>query len=251
LIAAGLAAVLQPAPSPWDASETILRFGAAAAAGADIAGTPAPQTVDDPAWLRRPAPAEATTAPLSPSRAAALPPSSEAGQARRQAGALIHALLQRLPELAPERRRAAAERFLATQGAMLDAATRAELVERALATLGRPELAPLFAPGSRAEVAIGGALARAGRAALPISGRIDRLAVAPNAIYLADYKNSARPAANPPAYVTQLALYRAALSSLYPDRPIRAHLIWLAGGETVEIGDAELEAALAAVLAAS
>jgi ATP-dependent helicase/nuclease subunit A len=251
LIAAGLADVLQPAQAPWDASETIQRFGATPAAGSPVTPLAAPQSVDEPQWLRRAAPAEAAMTTLSPSRAAALAPSSDAGRARRQAGALIHALLQRLPELAPERRRAAAERFLATQSASLDGATRAELAGRALATLARPELAPLFAPGSRAEVAIGGALARAGRPALPISGRIDRLAVAPEAVYLADYKNSARPAANPPAYVTQLALYRAALRSLYPDRPIRARLIWLAGVETVEIEDAELDAALAAILAAS
>jgi ATP-dependent helicase/nuclease subunit A len=72
------------------------------------------------------------------------------------------------------------------------------------------------------------------------------LAVAADAIYLADYKTGARPlGANPPAYVAQLALYRAALTALYPDRPTRAFLIWLTGAEAIEIADAESDAALA------
>src|SRR5208282_4851336 len=116
----------------------------------------------------------------------------------------------------------------------------------ALAVLALPVLAPLFAVGSRAEVAIAGAAPCEGGLALPFVGRIDRLAVAADAVYLADYKTGARPpGANPPAYVAQLALYRAALAALYPDKPIRAFLIWLTGAEAIEIAAAELDASLA------
>ena len=91
---------------------------------------------------------------------------------------------------------------------------------------------------------------REGAPALPFVGRIDRLAVAADAVYLADYKSGAQPrGANPPAYVAQLALYRAALAALYPDRPIRAFLVWLTGAEAVEIAAAELDAALASLAA--
>jgi ATP-dependent helicase/nuclease subunit A len=45
--------------------------------------------------------------------------------------------------------------------------------------------------------------------------------------------------------VAQLALYRAALAPLFPDRPIRAFLIWLTGVEAVEVAAAELDASLA------
>ena len=194
LIEAGLADALRPAPAPWDASETIQSFGSTPAAGSEVATPIAAPPVAEPAWLRRPAPTEAAMAGLRPSRAAQPASRDEAGAARRQAGALVHALLQRLPEIAPERRGEVAERFLAAQAPTLDAAARGELAARALATLARPELAPLFAPGSRAEVGIGGAILRPGGGALPISGRIDRLAVAADALYLADYQEQ-RPAA--------------------------------------------------------
>jgi ATP-dependent helicase/nuclease subunit A len=252
LIAAGLADALHPAPAPWDPSDTIQSFGATPAAASKVDAPIAAPPFAEPAWLRRPAPLEATPTGLRPSRAATPVLRDDASYARRQAGALVHALLQRLPDVAPERRGEVAERFLAAQGPELDAKMRAELAERALTTLARPELAPLLAPGSRAEVAIGGALLRPGGAMLPILGRIDRLAVAPEAVYLADYKNSARPfGANPPAYVAQLALYRAALAPLYPERPIRAYLVWLRGSEIVEVSALELDVALATLLAQS
>ena len=155
-------------------------------------------------------------------------------------------MLQRLPDVAPPRRREAALSFLSAQSGALAEVERAALLEASLAALALPELAPLFAPGSRAEVAIAGAAPREGGPGLPFVGRIDRLAVAADAVYLADYKTGARPdGANRPAHVAQLALYRAALAALYPDRPIRAFLIWLIGAEAVEVTAAELDAALA------
>ena len=252
LIEAGLAEGSQAVPAPWDATETIQRLGATPEPGPDIATRAMPQGVVWPAWLSSPAPREMTEAPLKPSRAAPLAHGDEAGAARRRAGVLIHALLQRLPELAPEARRPAAERFLAAQGEALDEIARARLIERALATLARPELAPLFVAGSRAEVAIAGSLARKGAPALTIAGRIDRLAIVPDAIHIADYKNASRPQGEAPrAYVAQLALYRAALKAIYPERPIHALLIWLDGAESVELEAAELDAALGELIVSS
>ncbi len=180
-------------------------------------------------------------------RAPALPfARGEASRARRQAGRpLAHVLLQHLPEIPAERRRQAADRFLALRGGALTPEERMGLAERALATLARPELAPLFAAGSRAEVAVAGALPRHGRPALPFAGRIDRIAVGADAVYVADFKSGAPfGATSPPAYVAQLALYRAALAPLYPDRPVRAFLVWLGAAEVVEIPPAELDEAL-------
>jgi len=247
LISAGLGALLQPAPAPWDAAETIGRFGDAPRDGASAEPAPVGALVVEPDWLRRPATPEAPPATLNPSRAAAPPHRPNDGdRGRRQTGVLAHALLQRLPDVAPERRRAAARSFLAAQSGRIAEAMETQLVDSALAVLALPALAPLFAAGSRAEVAIAGAAPRDGAPALPFVGRIDRLAVAADAIYLADYKTGARPlGANPPAYVAQLALYRAALTALYPDRPTRAFLIWLTGAEAIEIADAESDAALA------
>ena len=51
----------------------------------------------------------------------------------------------------------------------------------------------------------------------------------------------------PPAYVTQLALYRAVLAQLYPDKAIRTVLIWTDVPNLMEISAASLDAALTAV----
>ncbi len=66
-----------------------------------------------------------------------------------------------------------------------------------------------------------------------MSGQVDRLVVTPQAVLIADYKTN-RPAPQQPrrsagalpGYVAQLALYRAVLAQLYPDRPVRAALVW-------------------------
>ena len=78
--------------------------------------------------------------------------------------------------------------------------------------LDDPRFAALFRPGSRAEVPIVGRLT--GRT-LAVSGQVDRLAVTTDAVLIADYKTN-RPAPRrfedvPPAYIRQLALYRAVL----------------------------------------
>jgi hypothetical protein len=49
----------------------------------------------------------------------------------------------------------------------------------------------------------------------------------------------------PPAYVGQLALYRAVLARLYPDRTVRAALVWTETMELMEIPGDRLDAALA------
>jgi ATP-dependent helicase/nuclease subunit A len=245
LVRSGLGDALQPAPAPWGGEETILRFGEGWGGEPVQAMSPTAPRQPEPDWLFAAGPREAAAAPLSPSRAGAPRRSGEASRARRQAGLLAHVLLQHLPDVPVERRRQAAERFLALRGGALTSEERLGLAERAMETLARPELAPLFAPGSRAEVAVAGVLPRRGRPALPFAGRIDRLAVNADAVIIADFKSGAPvDAAMPQAYVAQLALYRAALAPLYPDRPVRAFLIWLGAAEVVEIPSTKLDDAL-------
>ena len=88
----------------------------------------------------------------------------------------------------------------------------------------------MFAAGSRAEVSIVGRLALAGRPPALVSGQIDRLVVTQNEVLIVDFKTNHAPpgraAEAPPAYVRQLALYRAVLAqALSPARrPRRAAL---------------------------
>jgi len=219
----------------------------------------AEEPVDEPAWLTTPAPAE-PDAPvtLSPSAAydeiAAPRLFARRGEDIAKAlarGRLVHRLMQSLPDVLPERREAAAQNFVARAGADFSAEERDELVRAALALFADPRFAPLFAPGSRAEVPIVGRLARTGRPDALVSGQIDRLAVNPDGVLIADYKTDRdppqSPEAAPAAYVTQLALYRAVLQRIYPDRPIRAALVWTNFPSLMEFSAAVLDTAVARV----
>jgi len=163
-------------------------------------------------------------------------------------GTLIHRLLQSLPDIEPSRREAAAHSFLSRAGATLSVDERHLFVSQALAIFADPRFAELFAPGSRAEVPIVGRLARGCGPDILVSGQIDRLAVAAHAVLIADYKTNRDPPASvdvaPPAYIGQLALYRAVLGKIYTDRPIRAALVWTEKPNLMELPAAMLDQAI-------
>jgi ATP-dependent helicase/nuclease subunit A len=210
-----------------------------------------------PAWLRGSAPPEAPADNL-------LRPSDPAedeghrvktGESIReraqalQRGTLVHRLLQSLPDLASERRRDAARRYLDRNAADWAEDEREALAGRVLALIDNPRFAEVFAPGSRAEVSIVGRLERPARPPALVSGQIDRLVVTPSEVLIVDFKTNHAPpsrlAEAPPAYLRQLALYRAVLTKLYPERPIRAALLWTETPELMEISAPALDAALA------
>ena len=166
-------------------------------------------------------------------------------------GTLLHRLMQALPEIALERRESAARAFLERNAAPLDVAERERIAERVLALLADPQFALLFAAGSRAEVpVVEGFAAPVARTSSYRPDRI-RLAVTAEAVVIADYKTNCVPPqageAPPPSYVQQLALYRAVLSHLYPDRRICAALIWTEIPAVMEIPAAALDEAFARV----
>ena len=242
----GLDGIVRAEPAPWNPEETIWRFGRGALAAGTLAEDPPPESGAPPAWLRTNAKAESLPATLAPSRGGAARAPGPERRERLEAGRLAHALMQNLPEIAPERRSETAERFLRANGAAMGTARRNQLVQRALGVLALPELAPLFADGSRAEVSIAGALSRPGRPDLVIHGRVDRLTVTSEAIYLADFKTGEDPAAaNRANYIEQLALYAAALAPLYPDRVVKTYLVWIEAGRLTRLSPTTLDRALA------
>ena len=154
-----------------------------------------------PIWATTPPPADAAARFAAPSRmegSIRIPaPSplarSAAGGAslgRFRRGDLIHRLLERLPEIAPADRPDAARRLLARE-TDLDDAQRGEMIAAAFSVLDDARFAPVFGPGSRAEVALTGALP--GPSSVAINGRIDRLVVTPDRVLVIDYKTN-RPA---------------------------------------------------------
>jgi ATP-dependent helicase/nuclease subunit A len=206
-----------------------------------------------PDWRASPPPAEPSRpSPLAPSRpagveerevpAAASPLAERGAQPDRfRRGQLLHALLQHLPELPPDARSAAARRWLARPGHDLTPENAATLAHEVLAILDHPELASLFGPGSRAEVPLTGVVGNA-----VVGGLVDRLAVLPDRVLLADYKTNRQPPANdaetPVLYLRQLAAYRAVLQQIYPGRPVRCALIWTHAARVSMLADALLDA---------
>ena len=111
-----------------------------------------------------------------------------------------------------------------------------------------PRFAPVFAEGSRAEVAIVGRLDRGGAPPPLVCGQIDRLVVTADEVLIVDFKTNQAPpkiaAEAPQAYIRQLALYRAVLQKLYPTKCVRAALLWTESTELMEISASALDAGL-------
>lgn len=200
-----------------------------------------------PAWARRPAPEEPKpTRPLSPSRMedepAVASPLSEDG-ARFKRGRILHALLQTLPDLPVNARPAAMAAYLAEPVHGLSAAARSEIGGEVLAVLEHPDFAPLFGPGSRAEVPVVGDVG----AFEPrvISGRVDRLLITDEEVTIVDFKTNRPPPKDESGvadvYLRQMAAYRAALRRVYPDRRISTVLLWTDGPRLMRLSDAALD----------
>jgi ATP-dependent helicase/nuclease subunit A len=170
------------------------------------------------------------------------PLSPEAGAAAER-GRLIHRLLQSLPDMPPDERAEACRRFLARPALALAPDAREEIAGAALAVMANADFAPVFAPGSRAEVPIAGALPETDAI---LSGQIDRLAVTADSVLAVDYKTGhgvpTRPESVPVPYLRQMAAYRAGLRLIYPDHAIRCALLWTERPTLMALPDALLDA---------
>ena len=211
-----------------------------------------PLAIALPNWLRRKAaPERPSPRTLTPSEAPQKRAPSPASAQALLRGSLTHRLMQALPDIAPERRAEAARDYLARAGRELSNEDRAYIAAQAIGIAEHARFAPLFAPGSRAEVPIVGRLRLNGEH-VRVSGQIDRLVVARDAVLIADFKTDRAPPARiedcPQTYVRQLALYRAVLAQLYPDRPVRAALIWTELPELMELSASALDEALRAAV---
>ncbi len=134
-------------------------------------------------------------------------------------GTAIHALLHELSSMEPTRQSVYAQNWAKRLGFPVDEAL------NLLAIIRSPELAPFFGSESHGEAELRGTLAD-GR---EVSGRVDRLSIENDEIYVLDYKsdrsvpesiNKSHP------YVHQMALYSALLEQAFPTRKINAALLW-------------------------
>jgi ATP-dependent helicase/nuclease subunit A len=210
---------------------------------------PRPPAPAKPAWLTCPLVQERQVRVLMPSREMETPhrplAAATTSKLARKRGVLTHRLLQSLPDIPRENRNHAMHDFLARQSE-LDAAACSVLGEQVMRVLEDPRFAALLVPGSRAEVPIVGWI-EAGGTKTRVSGQVDRLVVTKDAVWIADFKTGQPATQRLQDYIRQLALYQAVLKKLYPDRPVRAALIWTEVPELMELSAADMDAALAAI----
>jgi ATP-dependent helicase/nuclease subunit A len=167
------------------------------------------------------------------------PLAAQGGLGRFRRGELIHRLFEILPDLPAEGRAEAARRLLGREPD-LDESQIEEMTAACLAVLDDPRFSAVFGPGSRAEAALAGASPEL-PPGLKVSGRMDRLVVAPERVLVVDYKTN-RPAPDrvqdvDPAYLAQMAAYVAVLRQLYPDRRVQAALVWTDGPKLTVLPD--------------
>ncbi|MEQ9490121.1 MAG: double-strand break repair helicase AddA [Alphaproteobacteria bacterium] len=206
-----------------------------------------------PDWAGTPAPSEPLPPnPLVPSRPTTPDPpvlspitGTESGADRFQRGRVVHLLLQHLPGLPRDRRRDIGLTLIGhNRFAGLDETSAAMLVDEALAVLDHPDFAPLFGPGSRAEIPLTG-LVDGPDGVQVVSGQVDRILVTDQEVLVVDYKTQ-RPAPDraedaPAAYLNQMAAYRAVLAGVFPGRPVRCALLWTDGPHLTPIDASLLE----------
>ena len=195
-------------------------------------------TTHPPAWLATPAPQEARPPrPLSPSAIAAdgvsAPPPSPEMRAAARRGTALHALFERLPEVAPERRRAVGEAFVAGAFPEQDAPA---LVTTALGILDEPQFSAVFAPEALAEAPVAAVVGD-----IVVTGTVDRLLVSDSEVLVVDFKTGRRVPADAesidPYYLRQMGAYVAALQRVFPGRPVRAALLYTEGPKLLPIPD--------------
>jgi ATP-dependent helicase/nuclease subunit A len=192
-----------------------------------------------PEWAMTPAPPEARPPrPLAPSAIAvddeSAPPPSEAMRAAALRGTWIHQLFERLPAVEATARPAAARRWLERSVGISDDAVRDEIVTQVCGVLSDPQFALLFGPGSLGEAPLTATLPD-GRV---IAGTADRLLIEDKRVSVLDFKTGRVPESAeriPKSHLAQMRAYSDALRVIFPDREVRAALLYTAGPRLFEL----------------
>jgi len=245
----------EPAPDSWYArlaplvaSEPVedpvwgeaAQWGEKAAGQAASADGGVAASADLPQWARTPiGPEPRPPRPLAPSSAGEergadppLPPEALAAAARR--GVLIHALLERLPDVAAAEREERGRAWLERQAGELATGERNEMLAAALAVLEHPDHAAIFGPDALAEVPLAATVD-----GQVVAGFADRLLITPEEVTVVDFKTARRPPASlddiPQSTLAQMGAYAAALAEIYPGRTIRAAVLYTQTPQLIEI----------------
>ena len=165
----------------------------------------------------------------------------------RRRGAVIHALIEHLPQVSESERQKAGLAYLSHVAKDMSLQSCKAILEEVLQLLSRPELAALFSPQGLAEVSIAGMVTIHGEEHT-VSGQIDRLLVGKHSVTIVDYKTNRlvpqSPEEAPLAYRTQMALYARLLAPLYPGKTVETLLLWTAEPSIMAVPEALRQSAL-------
>ena len=203
-----------------------------------------------PDFVFREAPLEPSPSqPLSPSRPgdeepAGRGPLDDDGDWKFKRGNIVHRVLELLPDLPAENWPKALSSYLARPAFGLTHEQQESFAQEILAVLNHPEFAPIFGPGSRAEVPLIG-LAGKGPSAQAMSGQIDRLLVKEGTVWIVDYKTNRPPPQKPEdipvIYLKQMAAYENLARKIYPDHVVKCALLWTDGPSLMPISEKLLD----------
>jgi len=196
-------------------------------------------SIDVPDWARRQAPIEdRPPRPLAPSAIAAddeaAPPPSDAMRAAVRRGSLIHQLLERLSPVDPGHRFDCALRWLEQSAGVADDGERNEIAATVCDVISRPAFAQLFGPNSLGEAPLAATLPD-GRV---IAGTVDRLMVEDDQISVIDFKTGRVPETDdkiPASHLAQMRAYSDALKVIFPNRTVKAALLYTSGPKLIEL----------------
>ena len=140
-------------------------------------------------------------------------------------GNIIHKLLQFIPDIPKEQRIDYIAKFIKNKAPEFSEKEQQKIISEVTNLIENKEFGIVFSKDSKAEVPIMGE--DEGKI---ISGQIDRLIITDSKIIVVDYKTNRQPPKNindvPPAYISQLAAYKALLKKIYPQKEIETYLLW-------------------------
>jgi len=185
-----------------------------------------------PNWVFEKAAAEpAPPKPLSPSKLedenepSPSSPLAQEDEWKFSRGNIVHKLLELLPEIEITKREPAIDRYLEIKAKDISTKAKANLKAEILAVINNKDFAEIFSVNSKAEVPISGVLGEK-----VIAGTIDRLVVTEGEVLIVDYKSNRNPPLTaeetPEVYLKQLGAYASIIRKIYPEKEVKAALLW-------------------------
>jgi ATP-dependent helicase/nuclease subunit A len=232
-----------------EADETVRRYGeGSVCTGSAVSSTVTAADANLPDWARLAAPIEPTVRHVAPSlvlpRRSLVTGRAESDGQGLERGRAIHRALERLASAPAEKWSAIA--FEITSELLSDPAVAQAAAAEALRVRRDLLLAHVFAPGSYGEVPLRGLVDWQGEK-VDLAARLDRVIVGERDVMIVEFKTDrVVPKADssiPRSYVTQLALYRAAVARLFEDRAVNCAILWTAEPRLTVLPTRLLEAA--------